>query len=159
MNTDLAPVEIYIPADAWLKPVAVPHSMTHEDIDRLVSEFMSSGGAIKEIPVGVSGDSAPAMFNGRIRSMGKQTARRSRTNRLLLLWMSCSIAVRTAREPPTRLVSGITCFSDFFLTTSGETSGRTRSVRQSERTAVNGSRSSETNSGSSTTGRSQRSTE
>ncbi|MGV8261738.1 LytR/AlgR family response regulator transcription factor [Pseudomonas aeruginosa] len=51
MNTDLAPVEIYIPADAWLKPVAVPHSMTHEDIDRLVSEFMSSGGAIKEIPV------------------------------------------------------------------------------------------------------------
>ncbi|MDP5677809.1 hypothetical protein P3815_25020 [Pseudomonas aeruginosa] len=74
MNTDLAPVEIYIPADAWLKPVAVPHSMTHEDIDRLVSEFMSSGGAIKEIPVGVSGDSAPAMFNGRIRSMGKQTA-------------------------------------------------------------------------------------
>ncbi|EOH1243607.1 hypothetical protein ACLRE5_003758 [Pseudomonas aeruginosa] len=26
MNTDLAPVEIYIPADAWLKPVAVPHS-------------------------------------------------------------------------------------------------------------------------------------
>ncbi|HFN7132133.1 TPA: hypothetical protein ACHGQW_005835, partial [Pseudomonas aeruginosa] len=74
MNTDLAPVEIYIPADAWLKPVAVPHSMTHDDIDRLVSEFMSSGGAIKEIPVGVSGDSAPAMFNGRIRSMGKQTA-------------------------------------------------------------------------------------
>ncbi|HCW1009312.1 TPA: hypothetical protein OW416_005598 [Pseudomonas aeruginosa] len=74
MNTDLAPVEIYIPADAWLKPVAVPHSMTHEDIDRLVSEFMSSGGAIKEIPVGVSGDSAPAMFNGRVRSMGKQTA-------------------------------------------------------------------------------------
>lgn len=41
MNTDLAPVEIYIPADAWLKPVAVPHSMTHEDIDRLVSEFES----------------------------------------------------------------------------------------------------------------------
>ncbi|HDP3617862.1 TPA: hypothetical protein P6N57_003721 [Pseudomonas aeruginosa] len=48
MNTDLAPVEIYIPADAWLKPVAVPHSMTHEDIDRLVSEFIRREGPLRK---------------------------------------------------------------------------------------------------------------
>ncbi|EOZ4881804.1 hypothetical protein ACQRQP_002934 [Pseudomonas aeruginosa] len=148
MNTDLAPVEIYIPADAWLKPVAVTHSMTHEDIDRLVLEFMSSGGAIKEIPVGVSGDSAPAMFNGRIRSMGKQTAQEIKDEPFVAALDVLLDCCPDRKEPPTRLVSGITCSSASFRTTSGETNGRTRSVHQSEKTAANDSKSSETSSGS-----------
>lgn len=63
METDFPEIEEPCEADAWQEIVHCEHKLNHDDLDRLMAEFLANGGAIQEIGFGQRTDLVP-VFNG-----------------------------------------------------------------------------------------------
>lgn len=65
MEQDFPEIEDICPADAWRTPVYVEYRITHEDLDILVAQFITSGGKVEQIATGVQ-NATTSEFNGRL---------------------------------------------------------------------------------------------
>ncbi|MDN6876903.1 hypothetical protein QO209_31045 [Pseudomonas citronellolis] len=63
METDFPEIEEPCEADAWQEIVHCEHKLNHDDLDRLMAEFLANGGAVQEIGFGQRTDLVP-VFNG-----------------------------------------------------------------------------------------------
>lgn len=68
MKDSLPPPEVFIPADAWVNPVAVPHKITHEDLERMTAAFLAGGRVVETIEIGRT--SVDSQFNNRLVKTG-----------------------------------------------------------------------------------------